>query len=117
LREDGDIKRAEQREVLAHAIEKRSRQQRANLDPRQWKREHQIALTCAIALGAVVGIICGVQLTDTYTGFRWGALYCAHRDWDCAYLLTGYRLQLIEWMALGGLVGAALVYIRQLLRT
>src|SRR6266568_9259533 len=87
LREDGEMKRAEQREVLANAIENRGRQQRANLDPRQWKREHQVALTCAIALGAVIGLACGVQLTDSYTGFRWGALYCAHGAWDCTWVL------------------------------
>jgi len=92
-------------------------QQRSNLDPRLWKREHQVALACAVALGVSIGLVCGIQLTDTYTGFRWGALYCPHGEYSCSYLLTGYRLAIIEWMTGGGIAGAALVYIRQLLRT
>jgi hypothetical protein len=32
-------------------------------------------------------------------------------------LLNGYWLKIILWTALGGLIGAALVYIRQLLRS
>src|SRR5581483_1994173 len=88
----------------------------SNLDPRRWKREHQVAFCCAVAVGALLGLICGLQLTDDYTGFRWGALYCPYGDYSCSYLLTGYRLRIIEWMIGGGVVGAALVYIRQLLR-
>jgi hypothetical protein len=116
MRDDGDMNRAEQREILANAIENRNRQQRTNLDPRHWKKEHQVALACAVAFGAVVGLIFGVQLTEDYTGFRWGALYCPNGNWSCSYLLTGYRLRIMEWMTVGGIVGAVLVYIRQLLK-
>jgi hypothetical protein len=116
MREDGDVKRAEQREILANVIEGRTRQQRANIDPRRWKKEHQIALVCAVALGAIVGLLVGFQVTEDYTGFRWGALYCPNGNWSCSYLLTGYRLKMLEWMVLGGMIGAAFVYIRQLLR-
>jgi hypothetical protein len=31
----------------------------ANMNPLNWKREHQIALFCAAALGCLVGIIAG----------------------------------------------------------
>ena len=116
MREDGDVERAEQREILANVIESRTRQQKANLDPRRWKGEHQIALVCAVALGAIVGLLVGFQVTEDYTGFRWGALYCPSGNWSCYYLMTGYRLKILEWTVLGGLIGAAVVYIRQLLK-
>lgn len=86
------------------------------MNPLEWKREHQIAFVCAIGLGCLVGILVGFAETETYTSFRWGTLWC-ERQYSCVYLLNGYWLKIILWTALGGLIGAALVYIRQLLRS
>lgn len=79
-----------------------------------WRREHQVALLSAIALGAIIALILAIAMSDTFTRFRIGKVYC---NYDCWYLLSGYWLRIIGWSAFGGLVGGTLVYIRQLLRT
>lgn len=86
------------------------------MNPLDWKREHQIALVGAFAIGAILGLLFALQMLDTYTGFRWGALWCARRGYDCFYLLNGYWLRATLSACLGGLIGAGIVYIRQLLR-
>jgi hypothetical protein len=86
------------------------------MNPLEWKREHQIALACAVALGCLVGMIAGLLVTPDYVSFRWGKLWCNY-GYTCVYLLQGYWLFILLWISLGAVVGAALVYVRQLLRT
>jgi H+/Cl- antiporter ClcA len=86
------------------------------LNWRTWKREHQMALAIAVALGCLVGLVVGLNLLDTHTSFKWGALLCDD-TLSCLYLLNGYWLRVIGCWLFGGVVGAALIYIRQLLRT
>lgn len=86
------------------------------LNPMTWKREHQIALMLAIAIGCIGGVLVGLYSTETYSSFRWGALWCEGR-YSCFYLLNGYWLKITLWASLGAAIGAALVWIRQLLRT
>ena len=86
------------------------------MNPLEWKREHQIALLIAIGLGCVAGLLLGILEIDTYTRFRWGALWCDNRGHSCIHLLNGYWVRVVLCAILGGLMGAALVYVRQLLR-
>jgi hypothetical protein len=86
------------------------------MNPLEWKREHQIALACAAAIGGVAGLIFGLARTNAYDYSTWGKLWC-EREYSCIYLLNGYWLKVIFWTALGGSIGAALIYIRQLLRS
>jgi hypothetical protein len=86
------------------------------MNPLLWKREHQIAFYCAIALGCIIGLFVGFHEAE-FSTFRWGRLYCESRSSSCLWLLNGYWLQMMGWTLLGGAIGAALVYIRQLLRT
>ena len=86
------------------------------MNPLAWKREHQIALVCAIALGCLIGMIFGVFVTPRYVSFRWGKLWCDY-SYNCTYFLQGYWLLIVLWTFIGGLVGCGLVYVRQLLRT
>jgi H+/Cl- antiporter ClcA len=85
------------------------------MNPLEWKREHQIALLCAIALGCFSGFIVGLLVLDSHTRFRWGALWCEWQ-YSCVYFLNGYWLRVLSCSILGGVSGATLVYIRQLLR-
>jgi hypothetical protein len=89
----------------------------SGLNPIEWKREHQVALAGAAAIGCLGGLIFGLAWSDTFSWFQWGELWCDRRHNNCFYLLNGYWLRIIFWTALGGSVGAALVYIRQLLRS
>ena len=86
------------------------------MNPFEWKREHQIALICAVGVGCVVGVILGAFVTPSYVSFRWGRLWCDY-GYSCVYFLQGYWLLILFWTMLGGVVGGAVVYIRQLLRT
>jgi hypothetical protein len=86
------------------------------LNPLRWKREHQIAFFCAAALGCLVGLIVGIQhvspgeYPSTILGGEPGAP-------NSIYLPLEYWMFLALWAALGGAIGAGVIYIRQLLRT
>jgi hypothetical protein len=69
-----------------------------------------------IGLGGILGLLIGLLEFDTYTGFRWGALWCDYRGYSCIYLLNGYWIRAALCAILGGLMGATLIYFRQLLR-
>lgn len=91
------------------------------MNPLLWKREHQLALACAIALGSGIGFLSGLRFADTYSSFRWGALYCwrvnaIYGGDECLHLLSDYWLRILMWSMLGALFGAGIIYIRQLLR-
>jgi hypothetical protein len=86
------------------------------MNPMLWKREHQVALACAFGVGTFVAFVIALIELDTYSHFRWGALWCSHGQYSCIYLLNGYWLRVSFCSLAGGFVGAAIVYIRQLLR-
>jgi hypothetical protein len=89
-----------------------------SMNPLTWKREHQIAFLCAIALGCLVGIIAGTLMIQPRGRFEFGVLCSGGEYGPCGiYVPLGYLLLLALWAALGGLIGAVVVYIRQLLRT
>jgi hypothetical protein len=84
------------------------------MNPLNWKREHQMALVCAGALGGVLSFIAAVLTLHPGRHFEW----CVFREHGtCAYFPTGYVALLIFWTFRGTLVSGAIVYIRQLLRT
>lgn len=89
------------------------------MNPLTWKREHQIALACAIALGLFVGVIAGLRIVD-YGNYSSWYFWCVHRGLQhCTYGYSwypGYWLLVGVWGVIGGLIAAALVYIWQLLR-
>ena len=85
------------------------------MNPLEWKREHQIALAGALAVGCLIGMIFGFFVTPTYVSFRWGAIWC-ERTYYCIYLLQGYWLLICFWTSLGGIVGASIIYMVQLMR-
>jgi hypothetical protein len=41
------------------------------MNPLAWKRDHQIALACAVIVGGVIGLIVGLYATPSYVPFRW----------------------------------------------
>ena len=84
------------------------------LDPREWKKEHKVALVGAIALGCVIGLVFG----------------SAHVNWDYVRVNLWYEisnmyltdrgvlsvLSVLLWTLFGGVVAGSVVYITQLLR-
>ncbi|HEV2562427.1 MAG TPA: hypothetical protein VGT78_09825 [Rhizomicrobium sp.] len=72
------------------------------MNPLKWKKEYQIALSIAVALGAFLGWLYGLQNVD------W---MFHHHYWFDYWLAVG------KWSALGALIGGALIYVWQLLRT
>jgi hypothetical protein len=74
------------------------------MNPLNWKPEHQIAFAVAIGLGALVGCIFRSMVTPSYVSFRWGQLWCDY-GYRCIYLLQGYWLLILFWMAIGGAIG------------
>ena len=102
------------------------------IDPRTWKREHKIALLCAVGLGATFGAIIGLRDTRPWRRVLhedfWGWLDLWHVragfghnscggpwPWCLAVDLTYWFLACV-WIIFGGAVGGLIVYIRQLLR-
>jgi hypothetical protein len=79
------------------------------MNPLRWKREHRIAFFCAAALGCLVGLVVGIQHVSPGEH--------PLTKLDQFYLPLEYWMLLALWAALGGVVGAAIIYIRQLLRT
>ena len=95
------------------------------LDPRDWEREHQVALIAAFAIGVVAGAVvleflpgrygvrsCGLSYLfsslfdfDQYWARRLGRI--VGKCWDLYFF----------WPLFGGLIGGGIVYIRQLLRS
>ncbi len=89
------------------------------LNPLTWKREHQAALVIAAALGAIVGVIfVNYQLPVCGRGFfhvGGPSEYFMRINWPG--FLARCWLTMVFWPALGAGAGAAIVYVRQLLRT
>jgi len=78
-----------------------------------WPREHQIALGIAFAIGSIVAIVIGffvsVAGTPDYSPRRFGIWLLGSSEYfPWASLLSGLA---------GGIIGAAMIYVRQLLRS
>jgi hypothetical protein len=87
------------------------------MNPLEWKREHQLALLCAIGLGLALGTSVGIWQVDTCCGRLRVHLWCqGPGDRFCTDFVPVYWLLVGLWGALGGFICALLVYIRQLLR-
>jgi hypothetical protein len=95
------------------------------IDPRTWKHEHQIALFCAIGLGAVGGLIVGLHEVSTRMPSWW--VYFIKESWAIGWgyyydespainVDVRYWLYVGGWISFGGAVGGVIVYVRQLLR-
>lgn len=88
------------------------------MNPLHWKREHQIALVMAIALGAAVGWFIGLREVSPY-GHEYWTLWCqapsAFYGSDCTFIEPGYWLLVVVWAAAGSTFSATIIVIRQLL--
>lgn len=71
------------------------------MNPLKWKRERRVALAAAICIGFLVGTIFGYFVEPHLDGSFW-PIY-----WPLIFM----------WTAIGGFIGGAVFYIRQLLRT
>jgi hypothetical protein len=74
----------------------------SEIDPRKWKKEHQVAFIGAILIGAFIGICWQVGSS------HWG-IY----DWEHQQYLTRLFGKIFVLSSLGG----AVVYVVQLLRS
>ena len=83
------------------------------MNPLRWKREHQLALVSSALLGGIIGgLLFVLVLAESY----YPPLWCGFGSHGWACWVNGYAVRVIVWLALGALVGPAMVYIRQLLR-
>jgi nucleoside permease NupC len=88
------------------------------MNPFDWKHEHRLALAVAAALGAFIGIIVMFQKIHECAGGYMGSrrLYPIFGiDWSA--FLGACWFSIIIWPIVGAIIGAALVYIWQLLRS
>jgi hypothetical protein len=79
------------------------------MNPLEWKREHQITLICAVALGGLIGAILGLFYLSPNRHFE--ICDVGHSYGFCLVLYLPIR-----WIVWGALIGGAVGYIRQLLR-
>jgi hypothetical protein len=90
------------------------------LDPREWKKEHQVALAGAIALSCLVGLVIGLTIKERFRGLpdwseRLRDLFCGFTFMCYAYRQDDY-FGILFWAVSGGLIVGSVVYITQLLR-
>ena len=76
------------------------------MNPLEWKRERQVALICAVALGGLIGAILGLFYLNPNPHFE----TCDAYEFCLALHLP------IRWIVWGALIGGVVGYIRQLLR-
>ena len=72
------------------------------MNPLRWRHEHQVALL----LGAVLGIAMGLLVWFLHNGVQYATLRETIWTWST-----------FRWGVFGALIGAAIVYVRQLLHT
>lgn len=83
------------------------------MNPLRWKREHQLALIGSGVLGGILGVL---LFTAVLARSYYSDLWCGYGYYGYACWLSGFWLRVALWMIFGAFVGAAAVYIRQLLR-
>jgi uncharacterized membrane protein YdcZ (DUF606 family) len=71
------------------------------MNPLAWRHEHQLALLVATVVGVIVGLAVGYMYHHVQ--------YATSQVWLMSWS-SG------RWAVLGGVVGAAIVYVRQLAR-
>lgn len=88
------------------------------MNPLTWKREHQIALGLAVGVGITVGVIVGYMVYAAGSGAGGASSfgYWFESSFRLKYRSFGFRRPGIWWGLTGGLIGAALIYIRLLSR-
>jgi hypothetical protein len=69
------------------------------INPLTWRREHQLALIVAAIIGVIIGLAVG---------------YMYHRVQFATSSLWFWSWSSFRWAAIGAIIGAAVVYIRQL---
>ncbi len=78
------------------------------MNPLEWKREHQIALAAALLVGFVLGLAFGYARDPHFSGF-W--------EWFITALNPNYPGTTgAGWSIFGALIGAAIIYVVQLMR-
>jgi hypothetical protein len=84
------------------------------LDPREWKKEHQVALVGAISLGCLIGLIFAANTVEFYSNW-WSNLGSDISEFYYSRRIAEV-VKMLFWTVFGGLFGGSLVYITQLLR-
>ena len=83
------------------------------MNPLKWKREHRLALCVAATIGALVGVL--VAYCVLLPHFLGGcSLPRGGVNFGC--LLFFYWGRVWFWPVAGAVIGAGIVYVRQLLR-
>lgn len=89
------------------------------MNPLRWKREHRLAMLCALALGGFFGVIFGVRHIDPVGWNEWPFL-CGSGFYaqSCSfYVSPGYWSLVALWAAIGATISGLIVYIQQLMRS
>jgi hypothetical protein len=104
-------------EAIRRLVEPRAEDQGLEMNPLDWKREHQFALALAAALGAFV---CTLAMFHTVTScassFTGSTRFYPLFGIDWGPFLSGCWFQILIWPLAGSISGATIVYIRQLMR-
>jgi len=88
------------------------------MNPLEWKREHKLALAAAAALGAFIGTIVMSQTIRGCAGSYTGSLqYYPIFGIDWPAFLGACWFSIIIWPIIGAAIGAAAIYIWQLMRS
>lgn len=84
------------------------------MNPLGWKREHQIALLLAIAVGIVAGVVVGYLVYASGRGADGASGFGSWLKYSFRFYRRSFEFQRpgIWWGLTGGSVGAALIYIR-----
>jgi hypothetical protein len=82
------------------------------MNPMKWKREHQLALVLASALGFLFGMMFGIYRVSPYGH----SINLDPSGICCDHLVSIYWFLVSLWGIFGVGIAAAIVYIRQLLR-
>lgn len=78
------------------------------MNPLHWKKEHRLALCLAVGVGFLIGVIPGIEYASPF--------YCLVYSGYCDPGAGLRYLALIGWPLFGGGIGAAIIYIWQLMR-
>ena len=84
----------------------------------EWRREHQIALLIAAAIGAFLGSVIAYHAVSPYVSMYsgWSEATFGNYGLDWVGFLSHYWLVIVFWPLSCALIGGGIVYIQQLLR-